>query len=467
MKIKYKMIGLFILSIFISVIIFLLTTYGLLNKGYFSGITPEIMKQVSQEVVSSINEKQESSKQQIEEILKEANKTYKHMCFAIVLESNQVIDGGEDIGIESINELITCLSQNEQYESSIWVSTESIQFKGEQGYLVAAVDKNDFKTITYYFNGPKAKGVLGKIMLLGLIMTMIISSLVMYLFMRKIMWRIRLIDQAIDEFEIGNLKVRIENQKSDELGKLAHSFNGMATRIEEQIRLQEEYEEKRKQLISNISHDLRTPLASVVGYSELLLDEIGDYKEHHRYLEIIHRKALYMEKLLNQLLEFSRLENGNIKVQKEQGDIVECIREILIEYIPILEEQQIELVLELEEETIVIGFDQNKLERAIRNLIDNALKYGMEKKKLRIAVYKVQEKVVIEIQDFGEGMNEETLSHIFERFYRGNKGRGTKIGGIGLGLPISQEIIKQHGGQLEIMSNMNQGTKCSIMLPIN
>lgn len=461
------MIGLFILSIFISVIIFLLTTYGLLNKGYFSGITPEIMKQVSQEVVSSINEKQESSKQQIEEILKEANKTYKHMCFAIVLESNQVIDGGEDIGIESINELITCLSQNEQYESSIWVSTESIQFKGEQGYLVAAVDKNDFKTITYYFNGPKAKGVLGKIMLLGLIMTMIISSLVMYLFMRKIMWRIRLIDQAIDEFEIGNLKVRIENQKSDELGKLAHSFNGMATRIEEQIRLQEEYEEKRKQLISNISHDLRTPLASVVGYSELLLDEIGDYKEHHRYLEIIHRKALYMEKLLNQLLEFSRLENGNIKVQKEQGDIVECIREILIEYIPILEEQQIELVLELEEETIVIGFDQNKLERAIRNLIDNALKYGMEKKKLRIAVYKVQEKVVIEIQDFGEGMNEETLSHIFERFYRGNKGRGTKIGGIGLGLPISQEIIKQHGGQLEIMSNMNQGTKCSIMLPIN
>ena len=131
MKIKYKMIGLFILSIFISVIIFLLTTYGLLNKGYFSGITPEIMKQVSQEVVSSINEKQESSKQQIEEILKEANKTYKHMCFAIVLESNQVIDGGEDIGIESINQLITYLSQNEQYESSIWVSAESIQFKGE------------------------------------------------------------------------------------------------------------------------------------------------------------------------------------------------------------------------------------------------------------------------------------------------------------------------------------------------
>lgn len=467
MKIKYKTIGLFILSIFISVIIFLLTTYGLLNKGYFSGITPEIMKQVSQEVVTSINEKQESSKQQIEEILKEANKTYKHMCFAIVLESNQVIDGGEDIGIESINELITCLSQNEQYESSIWVSIESIQFKGEQGYLVVAVDKNDFKTITYYFNGTRAKGVLGKIALLGLIMTMIISSLVMYLFMRKIMWRIRLIDQAIDEFEIGNLKVRIENQKSDELGKLAHSFNGMATRIEEQIRFQEEYEEKRKQLISNISHDLRTPLASVVGYSELLLDEIGDYKEHHRYLEIIHRKALYMEKLLNQLLEFSRLENGNIKVQKEQGDIVECIREILIEYIPILEKQQIDLVLELEEETIIIGFDQNRLERAIRNLIDNALKYGMEKKKLRIAVYKVQEKVVIEIQDFGEGMNKETLSHIFERFYRGNKGRGTKIGGIGLGLPISQEIIKQHGGQLEIISNMNQGTKASIMLPIN
>jgi len=466
MKIKYKMIGLFILSIFISVIIFSLATYGILNKGYLSGLTPQAMKGALEEVAQSLDKTANRVEEnEIKKLLEEGQKKYKNIRFVILMESDRAISVGQDIDIESVEELITCLSQNGQYDTNRWVIASKIDLNQKEGYLIATANRNDFKTITYYFNGPKAEGVLGKIMLMGLIITLTISSLVTYFFIRNMMQRMKGIDKVVDAFELGRLKVRIEDESSDEIGKLANSFNNMADKIEQQVKMQEEYEEKRKQLISNISHDLRTPLSSVIGYSELLLDEAGENREKDRYIEIIHRKAVYMEKLLKQLLEFSRLENGSLKVQREEADLVECIREILIEYIPSFEEQNIELIVELDENPIMVWFDRDKIERVIRNLIDNALKYGMKERKLRISIYKEEGKVLIEVEDFGIGMDEETLSHVFERFYRGSKGRKAELGGMGLGLSIAQEIVAKHQGILEITSHINQGTKVSITLP--
>ena len=465
MKIKHKIGALFILSIFISVLVFAATFYNLINKGYLSGITPDEMRQANEKTASLIETSNKSTKEELATLLNTINGQNKTMRFSILLEGNEVI--GDTQSIDSLETLVTHLSQNEEYDVGTWIVARPIQLSNQKGYLITEVDKNSFKTITYYFNGPKARGVVGKMVLLGLAMTLVITSLVTYLFSRNIMKRMKKIDQAIDEFELGHLKIRIDEQNKDEIGKLAYSFNDMADKIEQQVKEQQDYEEKRKQLISNISHDLRTPLASVVGYSELLLDIHDGRQEDKRYIEIIHRKALYMEKLLGELLEFSRLENGTMKVQLNQGDIVECIREILIEYLPSIDEQNVELILELEENPIKIWFDQDKIERVIRNLIENAFKYGMDKKKLRIAAYKKKNQAIIEIEDFGEGMDEETLRHIFERFYRGDKGRSTKSGGMGLGLSIAQEIIRRHGGSLEIISEINKGTKAIIQLPIN
>ena len=173
-----------------------------------------------------------------------------------------------------------------------------------------------------------------------------------------------------------------------------------------------------------------------------------------------------MEKLLKQLLEFARLENGSFKLNMQEGDITELIREILIEYLPTIEKESIELNLNLPKQSIYLKYDQERMERVIRNLLDNALKYGMEAKRLDVTVYKKEKDVIIEVQDFGRGMNEETVKHIFDRFYRGEKGRGTKSGGMGLGLAISKEIIKQHHGTITASSQMNQGTKMKIVLTI-
>ena len=463
MKIKYKIIGLFILSIIISVLVFSVTFYQLLDHGYLAGVTPDKMLITSEKVASSIEEEHDTA---YINILNEVNSTYAPMMFAILLEDHKVIEGEKAVGIESEAELIEHLSRNDQYDTDIWVAARPIQLQNKRGYLITAANKKDFKTITYYFNGPKASGVLGKMLLLGLMMTLCITSLVTYLFSRKLMVRMKKLDKAIDAFELDNLTTRIEVEKEDEIGKLAARFNEMADKIEGQIKLQAAYEEKRKQLISNISHDLRTPLSSVIGYAELLLDGGEEEKDNKRYLGIIHRKALYMEKLLNQLLDFSRLENGSIKVKKEQDDIVECVREILIEYIPAMDEQNIELELGLPDEPIIVAFDKDKLERVVRNLMDNAFKYGMDQKQLRVAAYRKEDEAIIEIKDYGEGMDEETLSHLFERFYRGDKGRRTKVGGMGLGLSIAEEIMERHGGKLEIESGVKKGTRAIIKLPI-
>jgi len=461
MKIKYKVMILFIFSIFISVIVFLLTAYVLLNKGYWSGITPEDIDSATRKIISEMNQNNDSVAQ-AEEILGKALQQHEAIQFSIRLDNGKCI--GADSHIASTEQLVMALSHNTQYNAQQWVSAYPITIEGEPGYLIATVNKAAFKTITYYFNGPKAKGVLGKITLLGLLMTLLISSLFMYFFSRRLMQRMKSIDKAIDEFELGNLSIRIDNQKRDELGKLASSFNGMAERIQQQVKEQEEYEEKRKQLISNLSHDLRTPLSSIVGYSEMLLDK---QNEEHKYIDIIHKKAVYMEKILSQLLDFSRLEAGGFKVSLQRGDIVECIREILVEYIPLMDEQQIESIIELPDQPIEVDFDQDKMERVIRNLLDNAFKYGMENKKLRIAVNRIEQKIKIVIQDFGAGMEPNVLNHIFDRFYRANKGRATKSGGIGIGLSIVQEIIKQHKGTIEVTSTPKKGTKVEIILYVD
>lgn len=474
MKIKYKIIAVFILSILISVIVFLAITYGLLNEGYFSGLTSEDMNEAIEQVVEDIKMKSNLSQEEIEDILEKAHQEYPLMHFEILKDEEmdrQIIKEVKNTAKISIQELIVALSNNGEYQSTQWVVARPIMINEEIVYLLNSVDRADFKTITYYFNGPRARGVLGNIVLLGLTLTCIISSLCTYLFLRNTMKRVKQIYDGMNEFKLGNLTVRIEDKQKDEINQVAISFNEMATQIEEQIRGREEYEEKKRKLLSNISHDLRTPLSSVIGYSELLLgkeeEQLAHSEEAKKYIEIINRKAIYMEKLLGELIELSKIESGDLKLQLHQGDIVECMREILIEYLPAIDREEIQLDLDLPEEPISIAFDQERMERVLRNLLDNALKYGMEGKRLNICMYKETEWAMIEIQDFGVGMDEKTQQHIFERFYRGEKARGTKSGGMGLGLAISQEIIKQHGGDITIISKPQQGTKIVIKLLIH
>ena len=159
-----------------------------------------------------------------------------------------------------------------------------------------------------------------------------------------------------------------------------------------------------------------------------------------------------MEKLLTELLEYSRLEMGTMRLCREKTDLTELVREILIEYYPQIEKNGYELELKIPEYAICGEWDAQRIGRVIRNLIENALKYGMDGKKLTVSVKKEGELAVFGIRDYGRGVSKEELPYMTELFYRGDSARNSRAGGMGLGLYIAEEIIERHGGKFCIKS---------------
>ena len=191
----------------------------------------------------------------------------------------------------------------------------------------------------------------------------------------------------------------------------------------------------------------------------MLRDEIYESKEEQKqYIDIIHRKAEYMEYLLTELMEYSSLQLGKLKLDRKKMNMTELIREIMIEYYPTIEKNGYELELELPHADIYGNWDKNRMSRVLRNLVDNALKYGMDGKKVRIFLSQTDKYVVIEIQDYGIGMKEEDLKHIYDMFYRADGARNSKSGGMGLGMYITKEIIRLHDGTIEVISSIHKGT---------
>lgn len=412
MKIRTKLTMAFLGSLSISVLIFILLCYYGLHIGYFSGVSRTDMKQalIRGQILCTETDNYETTLQILEA-------EYIDMDFAVLQDGKWITDTKVPVLSNDVQIIQAMNGQHEICQEYEVVAT-AFQREVTSDYLICFVEKNKMEAMSYDFNMPRASGILGKFAVLGGLITVVI---------------------------------------------MGFAIHGLQREYEEK----ERYEKARKELISNISHDLRTPLSSVLGYSEMLKNGIyDDEEEQKQYVDIIYRKSVYMEKLLTELLEYSRLELGTIRIQKQRMDLTELVREILIEYYPILEKNQYELVLEIPEEPLFGNWDKEKLGRVFRNLIDNALKYGMDAKRLRIAVQKNEKQAYIEIQDFGVGISQKDITRVTERFYRADHARNSQKGGMGLGLFIVQEIIKLHGGTFQIDSKVNEGCKMMIQLPI-
>lgn len=412
MKIGYKILVTFMGVLTVSVTIFLMVCYYILNAGCYSGISRNDMKSaVSYGEKIFLEEKDDMT------TLEKLENEYENMDFAILdngawksLENLPVLADEKDI-LDAMNEnLDSC----EDYK----VLAGAVEYGEKSIYISCFVEKTDFESMSYEFNMTRNKGILGKLAVIGVLITIILLIPALYM-----------LQQDYNKKEKENMQ--------------------------------------KKELISNLSHDLRTPLSSVIGYSEMHKNGIYDNEnDKNTYIDIIYRKALYMEKLLAELLEYSRLELGTIHLNKEKMDITELIREILIEYYPEIEKNEYILELEISEKPIIGVWDKEKLGRVIRNLMDNALKYGMDGKKLRISVKEEDDNACVEIEDFGKGIPKSDISHVAEKFYRADSARNSQKGGMGLGLFIVQEIIKLHNGTFRIISDIGQGCKMCIKLPI-
>lgn len=222
----------------------------------------------------------------------------------------------------------------------------------------------------------------------------------------------------------------------------------------------------RNDFVANISHELRTPIAMLQGYSEAIIDNVVQTQEEQKALvRIIHDESLRMGKLVNELLDLARMESGQLKLQLQKVNIVELCEHVLNKFERMAEESN--LLLELVKETPIpaIQADEDRLEQVFTNLVDNALRHTPDGGKVTLRMQALEHEVLIEVEDTGVGIPTEDLPFVFERFYKTDKARTRGKAGTGLGLAIVKNIIEAHGGMITAKSQVGKGTTFSVVLP--
>lgn len=222
-------------------------------------------------------------------------------------------------------------------------------------------------------------------------------------------------------------------------------------------------DEIRKDFVANVSHELKTPLTTIKTYTETLLATEIDRETSNRFLQTIDTETNRMTRLVKDLLELSNIDNKSSKLNLERINIYNLIKNCLAGLEVLKEEKDIKLDLKIQKEEIEITSDRNSLEKIVMNIISNAYKYSNDKGKVVIELMDLKERVKIIIKDQGVGIPYADQKHIFERFYRVEKGRSRKAGGTGLGLSISKELVEKLGGTISIKSKPNIGTEVTLI----
>lgn len=292
-----------------------------------------------------------------------------------------------------------------------------------------------------------------------------IFSFTFLLLQRRSLKYIEKIASAVQNIAEGDLTTQIEVEGDDEFSLMASSLNRMGEEIRELMEKERESERTKNELITNVAHDLRTPLTSIIGYLELLSKGIPLPQEmQQKYIEIVYTKAKRLEKLIEDLFGFTKV--GKVSMNVGKVDIVKLLGQLLEEFYPSFADKELTYELVSNVPAQVITADGNLLARLFDNLINNAIKYGAEGKKVLVNVLVEEEIVMVSVTNYGYVIPADELPLIFNKFYRVEQSRSTATGGTGLGLAIAKNIVDMHGGTISVASDLN-GTVFTVKLKVN
>ncbi len=257
----------------------------------------------------------------------------------------------------------------------------------------------------------------------------------------------------------------IEVRGNDELSELCQSINSMSLELGEKIKNEKLIEKNKSELITNVSHDLRTPLTSIIGYVDLLKKNGFENKEKfHEYIEVIDERTKSLNRLINELFEYTKLTSHDIKLNYSRVEVGALVNQLVGEYIPILNKASLEIYKDITNKDIFINADIEKLVRALENLLTNAKKYSVKNSTIRVKVYEENDYVVISISNKTENISEDELDNIFQRFYKIDKARKEQDS-TGLGLSIVKRIVEIHNGIVK--TNLEHNIiEFRVMLPL-
>jgi len=321
------------------------------------------------------------------------------------------------------------------------------------GSIFIITDAGAILTITKSF-------LLVYIIIVILIM-ILINGILTFWVSKKIAKPIIALKKASTEIKEGNLDFQVKSNTNDEIGQLCKEFEDMRCRLKESVDLQLQYENNKRELISNISHDLKTPVTAIKGYVEGIKDGVADTPEKmEKYINIIYKKASDIDKLIDELFLFSKLDLNKLPFDFEVVDIKSYLKDSMEELKFDLEKNNVEIhLIDKIEDKISIMADREKLRRVIINIVQNSVKYmNKESGEIQITLKDFGDFVQFEIKDNGRGIPQESLPFIFDRFYRADPSRNSQTGGSGLGLAIAKRIIIGHGGKIWSESTIGEGT---------
>ncbi|PYI55816.1 sensor histidine kinase [Paenibacillus flagellatus] len=295
------------------------------------------------------------------------------------------------------------------------------------------------------------------------------ANVLLYLFVtRRVIRPLHKLRASAARIEEGDLDFRIEPTGSrDEIGQLILQFEHMRRKLQQSVELQLQYEANRKELLSNISHDLKTPVTTIKGYVEGIRDGVPNTPEKmDKYVETIYAKTVAMDRLIDELFLYSKLDLNKVPFELVKLDARRFVDDIVGELRFDLERHGFRIDWHGGQgEPVWVRLDPDKMKRAIANIVDNSVKFADKaEKRLSFALAADSDRVTLEIADNGPGVAPEAIRSVFDRFYRAEPSRNARTGGSGLGLAIAKQIVEGHGGEIALASTPGEGTRVAIKL---
>ena len=305
------------------------------------------------------------------------------------------------------------------------------------------------------------------VVLLYLILGILLFSVTFMILQEPYIRYISRISEAVQNISEGDLNTVIDVIGDDEFSSMAANLNHMAADIKKLMEKERESERTKNELITNVAHDLRTPLTSIIGYLELLAgNQQVPADMQHKYIEIAYGKSRRLQKLIEDLFGFTKLNCGKIAMHVGQIDIVKLLGQLVEEAYPNFVEKGLSYDLQSNVPAKIINADGNLLARLFDNLIGNAIKYGADGKRVLVKIHAEGETVTVSVTNYGHVIPTDELPLIFNKFYRVEQSRSSSTGGTGLGLAIAKEIVDMHGGTISVASDLN-GTVFTVKLQVD
>ncbi|MBC8191448.1 MAG: HAMP domain-containing histidine kinase [Candidatus Marinimicrobia bacterium] len=342
-------------------------------------------------------------------------------------------------------------------------AAELLMGDGSKGFLYIIIGGQQYDSTFAFFQ----ESYIVRTMINGLLITVVFAGIIGLILFALLTKRLRVISEIVSEFEQGNLEHRIDVSTKDEFGQLGHSFNSMADTIEATIEKLRLNDNLRRELIANVSHDLRTPLASIQGYVETILMKTDmDDEKKLKYLGVILKNTQSLSNQVNELFELSKLEAKQILPVQEPFSINELAQDVCLKFKTQIEDHGLELVDNIPHSLPPVIGDIAMVERVISNLIRNASEFTESGGRISLDIKQQDKSVMISIEDTGQGISPDDLPRIFDRFYTGGKKSIKGSTSTGLGLTIASKMIEAHDQVLEVESELGRGTCFYFSLPI-